>query len=211
EVEVTVADKQRDLLDRSIIAESFEPIRFGIVVKQLDQLEERYGKIECRDLGPRKCILSMDTVEARDRALAYEIFVGVFDEVREYWGFKWAFSRRVWLELMGLPIQVWSDDTFVKIVKGLDTKFVMLDERTKNRRSFSVARVLVDCFQWEPVQEWMSIRCEGTTFDVFIKEFGGEVLSQQVHPEEAESKDTVVENSASSLRSQFMAVMARPG
>ncbi|MED6107416.1 hypothetical protein PIB30_013773 [Stylosanthes scabra] len=69
EVEVKVAENQKELLNRSILAESVEPIRFGSVVKRLDELQMQYGKIECRDLGPRKCILLLDTIELRDKAL----------------------------------------------------------------------------------------------------------------------------------------------
>ncbi|MED6209185.1 hypothetical protein PIB30_052337 [Stylosanthes scabra] len=102
----------------------------------------------------------MDTVEARDKALADAVFLEIFDE-------------------------------------GLDAKMVMLDEITVNKKSFSVGRVLVDCFQWEPIQEWISIRCEGTIFDVYIKEFGSEILSKQVHPADDVSDYTVMVNSAS--------------
>ncbi|MED6134531.1 hypothetical protein PIB30_037830 [Stylosanthes scabra] len=197
EVDVLVSEKQKELLDKSIIAESFEPIKFGLVVEQLDKLKEQYGKIECRDLGPRKCIMSMDLIELRDKALSDEIFLATFDKVREYWGFKWAFSRRVWMEMIGLLIHVWSGDTFEKIAKGLDARMVRLDELTEDRRSFSMARTLVDCFQWEPIQEWITIKCEGTVFDVYVKEFRGEILSRQVHPEDSGCDETVVENSLS--------------
>ncbi|MED6209235.1 hypothetical protein PIB30_052759 [Stylosanthes scabra] len=93
---------------------------------------------------------------------------------------------------MGLPIHLWSDDTFAKMVNGLDAKIVMLDEITENRRSFSVARVLVDCFQWEPIKEWMSIRCEGTTFDVYVKEFGGEGLEEEALVRDEQNHDRAV-------------------
>ncbi|MED6181531.1 hypothetical protein PIB30_020101 [Stylosanthes scabra] len=48
---------------------------------------------------------------------------------------------------------------------------------------------MVDCFQWEPVQEWMFMTCEGTVFDVFVKEVGGEMLIQQVHPDVDENDE----------------------
>ncbi|MED6147772.1 hypothetical protein PIB30_046883 [Stylosanthes scabra] len=197
EVEVKESESQRELLDRSIIAEAFHPIRFGAVVKRLDKLEEKYGKIECRDFDPKKCILSMDTIELRNRALADGVFLDIFDEVTVFWGYKWAFSRRVCLELMGLPLHVWSKETFETIAKGFDAKLVMLDEITENRRSFSVARVLVDCFQWEPIQEWITVKCGGIPFQVYVKEFGCEMLSRQVHPDDISKGGTMEVNSAS--------------
>ncbi|MED6158146.1 hypothetical protein PIB30_030203 [Stylosanthes scabra] len=184
-------------IEGSILAECFEPIKFGVVVEKLEQLKEQLGKIECRDLGPRKCILSLDSVELRDRALSKDAFCGIFDEVRAYWGFKWSMSRRVWVELMGIPIHIWSEDTFRRIARGLDGKFIMLDGLTEKMRSFSIARLLLDCFQWESIQEWVSIKCEEVTFDVYVKEIRGEVLSAQVHPDQSGWTSTFIENSVS--------------
>ncbi|MED6169269.1 hypothetical protein PIB30_019911 [Stylosanthes scabra] len=136
----------------------------------------------------------MDLIELRDRALADSVFVDMFDEVRCYWGFKCAFSRRVWVELMGLPLQAWSNEAFETIVNGINGKLVKQHEITEERRSFSVVRLLIDCFQWEPIQEWISVKYKGAIFDVYIKEFGGEVLTSQVHHDDFYSDDTVVEN-----------------
>ncbi|MED6206633.1 hypothetical protein PIB30_028623 [Stylosanthes scabra] len=40
---------------------------------------------------------------------------------------------------------------------------------------FSMARILIDCYQWEPIQEWITLNCDDHVFEVFAKEFGGEV------------------------------------
>ncbi|MED6157506.1 hypothetical protein PIB30_023703 [Stylosanthes scabra] len=109
------------------------------LVQRLDSLGEQYRKIECMDLGPKKCILSMDTVELHNRALLDGIFMDIFDEVKEYWRCKWAFSQRVW---------------------GMDAKLVMQDEITEDQKSFSVTRIIIDSFQWEPIQQWLTIKCE---------------------------------------------------
>ncbi|MED6108245.1 hypothetical protein PIB30_021863 [Stylosanthes scabra] len=49
-------------------------------------------------------------------------------------------------------------------------------------KSYNVARVLIDCFQWENVNEWVSLTVDGRSFDVFVKEFGSEMYSVQTHP-----------------------------
>ncbi|MED6144723.1 hypothetical protein PIB30_018196 [Stylosanthes scabra] len=141
-VTVNASKKQKDLLDRSVIAESFEPIKFRYVVEAMKKFNEEYGKIECRDLGPRKCILTFLTSERRDKALSKAILDQFFNKVRPYWGFKWSRNRRVWVELMGLPLHVWSEETFMLIAKGVDAKLVMQNELTKEGASFSVARIL---------------------------------------------------------------------
>ncbi|MED6108422.1 hypothetical protein PIB30_023641, partial [Stylosanthes scabra] len=80
---------------------------------------------------------------------------------------------------MGLPIYVWSEDTFNRIAKKIDGSLVMQHELTKDRASFTVARILIDCFQWEPIQEWISVTCEDAVVQVYVKEIGAEFLSFQ--------------------------------
>ncbi|MED6158239.1 hypothetical protein PIB30_030986 [Stylosanthes scabra] len=83
---------------------------------------------------------------------------------------------------MGVLIHAWSVDTFNKIAKALDGKLITLHYLTGEKASFSVVRILIDYFQWEPIQEWMTLKCDDHEFEVYAKEFGGEVLSWQVHP-----------------------------
>ncbi|MED6148460.1 hypothetical protein PIB30_053390 [Stylosanthes scabra] len=52
--------------------------------------------------------------------------------------------------------------------------------------SFSVARFLMDSFEWEYIHEWVTVHVNEWKFDVFVKEFGSEVYSRQCHPNEAE-------------------------
>ncbi|MED6138577.1 hypothetical protein PIB30_075569, partial [Stylosanthes scabra] len=183
-IEVSSSLKQKELLNRSILAESVKPIKFGSVVQGFKRIANDYGRLECRDLGPNKCIISFTSVELRDKALTGSFMPEFFDKVRLLWGTKWNISRRVWLELLGLPIHVWSEDTFARIARGLDGR-VKQHELTEEGASFSVARILVDCYQREPIQEWISISCEDVDFEVYVKEVGGEVLSLQVHPEDS--------------------------
>ncbi|MED6143986.1 hypothetical protein PIB30_011231 [Stylosanthes scabra] len=96
---------------------------------------------------------------------------------------------------MGLPLHAWSNETFETIVKGIDANLVRQDEITEEWRSFSVVKLLIDCFQWEPIQEWITVICDDVIFDVYIKEFGEEMLTRLVHPDGFDSEDAVVENS----------------
>ncbi|MED6200323.1 hypothetical protein PIB30_083964, partial [Stylosanthes scabra] len=85
---------------------------------------------------------------------------------------------------MGLPIHSWLDDTFKRIAGAMDGKLVLIHDLTEECTSFIIARILIDCFRWEPLQEWITVYCDGVDFEVYVKEFGAEVLSQQVHPNE---------------------------
>ncbi|MED6158240.1 hypothetical protein PIB30_030987 [Stylosanthes scabra] len=83
-VEVMSLVEQKELLDRSVLVESFQPIKFGNLVVSLENHWEEYGKIEVRDLGPRKCILTFASVSARDAALANGVLLDYVDEARVY-------------------------------------------------------------------------------------------------------------------------------
>ncbi|MED6163098.1 hypothetical protein PIB30_076621 [Stylosanthes scabra] len=56
------------------------------------------------------------------------------------------------------------------------------DDRTEEPKSFSTARVLLDSFQWEMIHERVSLKVDDIVFEVFVKEFGSEVYSDQAHP-----------------------------
>ncbi|MED6162872.1 hypothetical protein PIB30_074529 [Stylosanthes scabra] len=144
-VEVMPSIKKKEMLNWSIIAESIRPIKFGLVVQQFEELSMEYGRLECRDLGPKMCIISFESLDLRDRALQSRFMPEFFEEVRPYEGFMWSPSRRILLELMRLPIHVWSEDTFKRIAR------------------------------------WLNVESEGVEFEVYVKEFGEEVLSKQAH------------------------------
>ncbi|MED6193256.1 hypothetical protein PIB30_017647 [Stylosanthes scabra] len=171
-------------------------------------LAKRLGRIGCRNLGSTKCILSFESKDLRDKALDDTALTTQFDDLRPYWGYKWSHYRRVWVELMGVPIHMWSEDTFSRIAKTIDGKLVMQHELTKETACLSVAKILIETCRWEPIQEWLFVKCEDVEFEVYAKKFGFEVLSFQVHPEESENwcrvvsserQDSIVGDSRNSL------------
>ncbi|MED6164255.1 hypothetical protein PIB30_087950 [Stylosanthes scabra] len=58
---------------------------------------------------------------------------------------------------------------------------ISLDDRTKESKSYSTTRILIDCFQWERIYEWVTLKIDDKVFEVFAKEFGSEVYSVQSH------------------------------
>ncbi|MED6119377.1 hypothetical protein PIB30_011180 [Stylosanthes scabra] len=77
---------QVDLLKRNVVAESLNTIRFGWTKEQIAENWEGPGEVECRDLGPFKCILSFESVEARDIALESPCLHSIFFEIGKLWG-----------------------------------------------------------------------------------------------------------------------------
>ncbi|MED6110165.1 hypothetical protein PIB30_040500 [Stylosanthes scabra] len=71
---------------------------------------------------------------------------------------------------------------------------IMLDDRTDESKSFSVARVLIDSFQWEQIHEWVSINVDDRMIEVFVKEVGAEVYSVESHPDRGDTVSETMED-----------------
>ncbi|MED6108775.1 hypothetical protein PIB30_027325 [Stylosanthes scabra] len=65
-------------------------------------------------------------------------------------------------------------------------KVIAHDDRSEEPKSFSIARILIDSYQWKRIHEWVSIKVDDRVFEVFVNEFGSEVYSVQSHPHREE-------------------------
>ncbi|MED6106718.1 hypothetical protein PIB30_007041 [Stylosanthes scabra] len=176
---------QRDILTRSLLGVSVNPVVFaslkGLVIDRWDG----QGKVECKDVGPFRCLITFELESIRDEAMSSKVLTDAFDEIRHHWGFASSLSRRVWVEVMGLPTIAWSESTFRSIAR-LWGKYVYSDDRTEEMQSFSVARFVIDCYQWEEIHEWIKVKVDDWEFEIFVKEFGAELYSRESHPNAAE-------------------------
>ncbi|MED6160207.1 hypothetical protein PIB30_049188 [Stylosanthes scabra] len=182
EVDVVWADEQRQRLKISLLGVSVKPIEFRKVMYKLLDDWGGPGEIECRDVGPFRCLITFKSEEIRDDAMQDELLLSLFDEIRPHWEIFWSLLRRVWIEIMGFPIGLWCNENLEKIVK-LWGKMVKIDDRTEESKSYSTARIIMDCFQWERIHEWVKLKIDDREFQVFVKEFGSEVYSVQSHPD----------------------------
>ncbi|MED6180233.1 hypothetical protein PIB30_008427 [Stylosanthes scabra] len=144
------------------------------------------GTIECRDVDPYRCLVSFSSAEIRDQAMTNDLLLFVFDEVRHHWDFLSSLSKRVWVKIMGLQVNLWCIENFQSISKSWG-KFILVDDRTGDPKSFSIARVMLDCFQWEQIHEWISLKIEDRVIDVFVKEVGTKSYSMESHPNRDEA------------------------
>ncbi|MED6134646.1 hypothetical protein PIB30_038927 [Stylosanthes scabra] len=140
------------------------------------------GIIENRDVDPYRCLVTFLSIEARDEAMKDDLLLSVFDEVMLLWDFTSTLSRHVWIEIIGMPINMWCEQNFRRIGE-LWGKVVMMDDRTEELKTFTTAKVLIDSFQWELVSEWISAKIDDRIFEVYAKEVGLEVYSVESHPD----------------------------
>ncbi|MED6205402.1 hypothetical protein PIB30_017214 [Stylosanthes scabra] len=75
---------QRDILERSLLGVSVNSIDFaslkGLVIERWD----RQGKVECRDVGPFRCLITFESESIRDEAMSNQVLTDAFDEIRHH-------------------------------------------------------------------------------------------------------------------------------
>ncbi|MED6116275.1 hypothetical protein PIB30_098683, partial [Stylosanthes scabra] len=131
------------------------------------------------------CVKPIDLRKIRDAAFEDQLLQSIFDELRPHWGVFWCLSRRVWVEVTGMPVCIWCPKKFNRIAK-LWGKPIRQDDISEEFKSFTTARILIDSYQWELIHEWVSVKIGDKVFEVFVKEFGSEVYNVQSHPDRAE-------------------------
>ncbi|MED6216614.1 hypothetical protein PIB30_009207 [Stylosanthes scabra] len=181
EVMAMWAEDQRLLLQCSLFGVCVKPIKPRKVMNALLDNWKGPGDIEVRDVGPYRCLVTFSNPEVRDLAMEHELLYSVFDEVRNHWNTFWCLSRRVWIEVIGMPISLWCPENFENVAK-LWGKVLRFDDRTEEPKSFTIGRILIDSYQWEHINEWISIKIENQTFEVHAKEVGPKMYSIELHP-----------------------------
>ncbi|MED6145222.1 hypothetical protein PIB30_023171 [Stylosanthes scabra] len=94
-VKAVWSEEQKSRLERSLLGVCVKPIEFRKVMNLLLDEWKGPGDIECRDVGPYRCLITFSSPEIRDEALNDKLRLFVFDEVRHHWGLFWCLSRRV--------------------------------------------------------------------------------------------------------------------
>ncbi|MED6144081.1 hypothetical protein PIB30_012167 [Stylosanthes scabra] len=202
EVEVVWSPEQEQRLKKSLLGVCAKPIDLRHVMNLLLDEWSGEGKIEVRDVGPYRCLITFCSEEIKNAALNDQLLLSVFDKVRPHWELFGSLSRRVWIEVIGMPIKLWSVENFDRIARQWG-KVVRYDDRAEEGKSFRVARILIDSFQWELINEWITVKVDNHRFDILVKEFGWEVYNIQSHPDRAEG-DSI---SSRSSKSQAAAVV----
>ncbi|KAL4378329.1 hypothetical protein GQ457_02G029540 [Hibiscus cannabinus] len=78
-------------------------------------------------------------------------------------------SRSVWLSVLGVPMQFWSQDTFRNVAQ-LWGSLVRLDESMMDLKSFEQARLLIETKHWDRIMETIEVDCDGRLVPVRVQE-----------------------------------------
>ena len=50
-----------------------------------------------------------------------------------------------------------------------------LDKFTEEKKTLSVAKILIETCLWQLIQGWLILRARGCCYDIYVKEVGSEV------------------------------------
>ncbi|KAL4328150.1 hypothetical protein AHAS_Ahas13G0171300 [Arachis hypogaea] len=79
--------------------------------------------------------------------------------------------RRVWIECYGVPLYVWTEDTF-RAIGGQWGEVVVCEDETNSVTSFRVGRVLIDTCRFDAIHERLHLSIGSSGFDVCVREMG---------------------------------------
>ncbi|KAK8681341.1 hypothetical protein V6N13_053745 [Hibiscus sabdariffa] len=100
-------------------------------------------------------------------------------------------SRSAWVSVFGVPVQFWSQDTFVNIAQ-LWGSLVRLDENTVEPKSFEQARLLIETKHWDRIAETIEVDYNGKL--VLIRVHEVEVVHAHDIVCQCETEDASSEN-----------------
>ena len=168
---VTVEEVQDNLdwLDRSLTCITDTPRDIESLSYMINNsLQE---KVVVRDLGKFKFLLTLESKEAKERLKieGVERLKQWFTSISDWVEYDVCQTRRIWLEIFGLPIQLWSEDNIRKIAE-IWGDVVMVEEESLKFRSFASAKVIVDTLSLNPIEDEVIIQVKDKGFKVSVLE-----------------------------------------
>jgi len=168
-IKVEAVQENLEWLGRSLTCCSEAPRDTESLRREINEAFQE--QIVVRDLGHHKFLITMDSKETKDR-------LKIEGKVRlEQWFYSfsdWVESdvcqtRRTWLEIVGLPIQFWSEVNIRSIATNWGD-VVMVDKESSTLESLASAKVLIDTLSMYQIEEEAIIQVEGKGFKVFVFE-----------------------------------------
>ncbi|XP_020969683.1 uncharacterized protein LOC110268122 [Arachis ipaensis] len=173
-VEVSIAEENMDWLVRSLVESTLKPI--GLQSLKMAICKNIPQVVEVREIGACKVLVTFDTTKHAAETFTFKLdrMLQFFHKVRRWEESEWCETRRVWLECYGVPLHVWSSETF-KIIGRLWGDVVMCEVDTKARSSLITGWVQVDTCVFDVIRDWIHISVGISGFDIFVKEVGFDV------------------------------------
>jgi len=179
-----------DWLKRSIICTSEEPRDLGALASALASGFGEFTKV-C-SLSSHKFILTLPSVARMEELICnHEELDQWFVDVKKWDKYDCCASRRVWLEIIGVPPHGWNCENFQKIA-NVWGRLVSLGKSISRTDSFNSMKVLIDTDILGTIEGDLVLTLEDSGYRVKIKEAGSVIQvcqSPHVTPSAAHSED----------------------
>ena len=128
-------------------------------------------KIMVRDLGKFKFLLTMESKEMKEKLMTEEgeRLKQWFSSISDWAEEDVCKTRRLWLEIVGVPIQIWSEQNIRKIAENWGD-VVYVEQDTSTLESFSSAKVVIDTLSMSPIEDEAILHVQGKGFRVSVFE-----------------------------------------
>ena len=127
-------------------------------------------KILVRDLGKYKFLLTVDSQEIKEKLKTEgeECLKQWFSSVSDWTENDICQTRRIWLEMVGIPIHIWSEQN-IKQIAGQWGDVLYVETDTSKMASFASAKVVVDTLCMNPIEDEaiIQVETEGYRISVF--------------------------------------------
>jgi len=168
-IKVEKAVANLEWLERSLTCCSDSPRDIASLRLMIQQTFKE--KIVVRDLGKFKFLLTFDSKEIKDRLKtegkgSLEQWFSSFSDWNEV---DVCQTRRIWLEIVGLPIQLWSEKN-IKEIAGNWGDVVLVEEESASMESFASAKVIVDTLSVNQIADEAIIQVEDKGFRISVFE-----------------------------------------
>jgi len=128
-------------------------------------------KIEVRELGHFKFLLTMESKELKNwiKIEGKERLEKWFYSINDWTERDVCQTRRIWLEIVGLPLQFWSETNIRRLAANWGD-VVLVEKETSTLESGASAKVLIDTLSMQQIEEEVIIQDENKGFKVFVFE-----------------------------------------
>jgi len=168
-IKVEINQESLEWLERSITCCSEVPRDIESIKRLINDTFEE--KIEVRDLGHYKFILTLESKESKDRMKieGKERLENWFYSISDWNESDVCQTRRVWIEIVGLPAQFWSEST-IRVIAANWGDVVLVENETTTMESMAAAKVLIDTLSMQHIQDEAIIQHENKGFKIFVSE-----------------------------------------
>ena len=188
-------NKNLEWLRQSIVVKKATPINIAEVSNNLPSANKRVAKV--REWGSFMVLINFKSKEAMEDVLSYEVewLCLFFNKFRPWSSNEWPYSRKVWIECIGLQPFTWSISNLRAIGQAWGT-VIGFDEDSVSSRCVGTARVLIDTYQKSHIKGWVSLDLGQMICDLYVREVCLDMSIVKVSWDVMEFKnDCIVQNS----------------